>query len=280
MAIEDKSPWNACRLGLLTGTIANAVGFYWLIGTIHRFGGFPYPVSLIFQMLLSMYSGLSFAIFAYITTKLGLFRKPGLLSALLIAAVWTSIEFLFPFLFPYGITNSQADYIPLIQIYDLFGMYSLSFLVVLVNVTLMRFLKRFREKSANPSLEILTSLVLVVLTIAYGFWKIDVMSKRIAEAPKIKVGIVQANFDFFEKNEGNEDVVSRRHAVMSESLGSPDLIIWPETAIQAWVSTSSRFLANDGKVVVPDIKGTYFLVGGLSYKTNKIGPYRISDEDV
>lgn len=280
MAIEDKSPWSAFRLGLLTGTIANAVGFYWLIGTIHRFGGFPYPVSLIFQILLSMYSGLSFAIFAYVTTKLGLFRKPGLLSALLIAAVWTSIEFLFPFLFPYGITNSQADYIPLMQIYELFGMYSLSFLIALVNVTIMRFLKGFRKKSPMPSLEILTSLVLVVLTIAYGFWKMDVVSKRITEAPKIKVGIVQANFDFFEKNEGNEDVVSRRHGVMSESLGSSDLIIWPETAIQAWVSTSSRLLVNDGKVVVPDIKGTYFLVGGLSYKTNKIGPHRISDEDV
>jgi apolipoprotein N-acyltransferase len=280
MAIEHKSPWSAFRLGLLTGTIANAVGFYWLVGTIHRFGGFPYPVSLIFQILLSMYSGLSFAIFAYVTGKLGLFRRPGLVSALLIAAVWTSVEFLFPLLFPYGVTNSQADYIPLMQVYDLLGMYSLSFLIVLVNVALMRFLNRLRAKTPNPGLELVTSLVLVVLTLTYGFWRMDAVSKSMTEAPKIKVGIVQANFDFFEKNEGNEDAVSRRHAVMSESFGSPDLIIWPETAIQAWVSTSSTFLVNDGKVVLPDIKGTYFLVGGLSYKTDKDERYPISEQDV
>jgi apolipoprotein N-acyltransferase len=280
MAIEKKSPWNAFRLGTLTGTIVNAVGFYWLIGTINRFGGFPYPISFMFHILLSLYSGLLFAIFAYITTKLGLFRRPGLLSALLIAAVWTSIEFLFPFLFPYGITNSQANYIPLIQIFDLLGMYSLSFLIIFVNVTLMRVIKKLSGQSPKPTLEILTSLLLVALTITYGFWKINVENKRIAEAPKIKVGIVQANFDFFEKNESNEDVVSKRHRSMSESLGSPDLIVWPETAIQAWIPMPSRFLVNDGKIVLPQIKGTYFLVGGLSYKINKNGPYGISDEDI
>src|SRR3972149_7678156 len=147
LAIENKSPWNALRLGVLTGTIANAIGTYWLIGTLSRFGGFPHIVSVIFHLAISIYSGFLFAIFAYITAKLGLFRKQGVISALLIASVWTSLEFLFPFLFPYGITNSQADYLPLITIFDLFGMYSLSFLFVFVTVTLMRVLKRQLEHS-------------------------------------------------------------------------------------------------------------------------------------
>src|SRR3989304_2170210 len=130
-----------------------------------------------------------FAIFAYITTKLGLFRKPGLISALLIASIWTSLEFLFPFLFPYGITNSQADYLPLIQIFDLFGMYSLSFLIVFVNVTLMRVLKKQLEHSPTPTLEILTCLTLLILIISYGFWKIDFETKKIEEAEKRKNNI-------------------------------------------------------------------------------------------
>src|SRR5919108_6550743 len=73
IAIENKSSWNAFRLGILTGTIANALGSYWLIGTLSRFGGFPYPISFIFHLALSMYSGLPFAIFACITTGLNLF---------------------------------------------------------------------------------------------------------------------------------------------------------------------------------------------------------------
>jgi apolipoprotein N-acyltransferase len=281
MAIENKSPWNAFRLGILTGTIANAIGTYWIIGTLSRFGGFPYLISFLFHLVFSLYSGLYISIFAYITTKLGLFRKGGLLSALLIASVWTSIEFLFPFLFPYGIANSQGNYLPLIQMFDLFGIYSLSFLIVFVNVTLMRVLKRLLRQSKAPILEVLTSLGLIVLVFAYGFWRIEVVDKKIAEAPKIKVGIVQANFDFFEKNEDNEDIISETHRSMSESLNSPDLIIWPETAVQAWIPVSGEFLLSDGKIAIPQIKGSYFIVGGLSYKVNKISPDgKVSEEDI
>ncbi|HSE83404.1 MAG TPA: apolipoprotein N-acyltransferase, partial [Thermodesulfobacteriota bacterium] len=55
MALEHKSPGNGFKLGLLTGTVANAVGSYWIIGTIYRFGGFPYPVSFLFHLILSAY---------------------------------------------------------------------------------------------------------------------------------------------------------------------------------------------------------------------------------
>ncbi|HEY7535604.1 MAG TPA: apolipoprotein N-acyltransferase, partial [Thermodesulfobacteriota bacterium] len=268
LAIENKSPWNAFRLGVLTGTIANAIGAYWLIGTLSRFGGFPHIVSFFFQLAISIYSGLVFAIFAYITAKLGLFKKQRLLSAILIASVWTSLEYLFPYLFPYGITNSQADYLPLIQIFDLFGMYSLSFLIIFVNVTLMRMLKTLSEHTPTPTLEILTSVTLLILVIAYGYWKIEVETKKITEAPKIKIGIVQANFDMSEKKQKNEKTMSDRYRVMSHVFNSPDLIIWPETAIQTWISVLQDSLVKEGELVIPETEKSYFLVGGLSYRIN------------
>ncbi|MER3445886.1 MAG: apolipoprotein N-acyltransferase [Candidatus Dadabacteria bacterium] len=280
MAIENKSPWDAFRLGVLTGTIANAIGAYWLIGTLSRFGGFPLPVSLIFHLAISIYSGLPFAIFAYITTRLGLFRKQGLFSALLIAAVWTSVEFLFPFLFPYGIASSEIKYLPLIQIFDLLGRYSLSLLIVLVNVALMRLTGRLLNHRPTPVLEILTSFILLILVIGYGFWRISVETKRIEEARKIIIGIVQANFDILEKKQINEKTMSQRYKVMSYALNSPDLIIWPETAVQAWVSASARFLSDKGDLVIPQTEGSYFLVGGLSYKINQINPDGLTDEDI
>lgn len=280
MVLENKSPGNGFKLGLLTGTIANAVGSYWLIGTIYRFGGFPYSISFLFHLILSAYSGLFFAIFAYVTTKLNLFRKPGLLSAFLIAAVWTSLEFLFPYLFPYGITNSQVNYLPLMQIYELFGMYSLGFLIVLVNVTMMRLVKRFLGQYQIPTPEIATSFILLALVIGYGFWKIDVVDKQIDGARKIRVGIVQANFDFDEKNENNEETVTRKHKLMSEGFNSPDLIIWPETAVQAWFPVYSDYLSKDGEVAIPQTQDSYFLVGGLSYKINGNPSDGISDEEI
>src|SRR6187200_1623751 len=31
--------------GWVTGTVAHAIGFHWLVYTINVFGGFPYPIS-------------------------------------------------------------------------------------------------------------------------------------------------------------------------------------------------------------------------------------------
>jgi apolipoprotein N-acyltransferase len=280
LTIENKSPWDAFRLGVLTGMIANAIGAYWIIGTLSRFGGFPLVVSLIFHLAISIYSGLPFAIFAYITVRLHLFKKQGLISSLLIAAIWTSVEFLFPFLFPYGITDSQVNYLPLIQVFDLLGRYSLSFVIVLVNVSLMRLIERLLNHRPAPSLEILTSLTLLILIIGYGFREINVESKKIEEARKITVGIVQADFDILEKKQNNEKAMSQRYKIMSYALNSPDLIIWPETAVQVWISASAHFLFNDGELVIPQTEGSHFLVGGLSYKINEISPDGVPDEKI
>jgi apolipoprotein N-acyltransferase len=264
-AIEKKSPRDAFKLGLLAGLISNFAGTYWLIGTLSRFGGFPIIISVLFILVLSAFSGLSFAIFSYIVTKLEFLKKPGVFAALLVASVWISVEYFFPFLFPYGIANSQADYIPVIQIFDLFGVWTLSFIIVVVNLTLMRVLKRALGESALPSGEIALALVLIASTLIYGYRSIDKVDREIAQAPKLKIGMVQANFDFLEKSESQEEVVTERHKEMSEALKSDDLIIWPETAIQAWFPTYAEYLQVNDKTAIPPMDGKYFIVGGMSY---------------
>lgn len=279
IAINDKSPTGALALGTLAGTVTNSLGSYWLIGTLSRFGGFPFPLSLVFLLILSAFTGLSFGIFSYLTTKLQLLKKRGVSSALAIASIWTSVEFLFPFLFPYTIANPQANFPPIIQVSDLFGIYAVGFLIVLVNVTLMRIYLFIKEQKPAPYSEIAISVILLTLTVSYGFWRVKTENRSMSEAPKLSVGLVQANFDFFEKVEDNEDIISERHKSMSEALNPPDLIIWPETAIQAWIPTSADELVERGSIAVPDIPGTYFLVGGLSFeaKSNPSDEIKLND---
>jgi apolipoprotein N-acyltransferase len=264
IAIKDKSPTGALALGTLAGAVTNSLGSYWLIGTLSRFGGFPFPVGLLFLLILSAFTGLSFGIFSYLTAKLQLLKKRGIFSALAIASIWTSVEFLFPFLFPYTIANPQANFPPIIQVSDLFGIYAVGFLIVLVNVTLMRAYVSIKEQNQMPYSEIIISVILLTLTMSYGFWRVKTENKVMSEAPKLSVGLVQANFDFFEKVENNQEIISKRHKSMSEALNPPDLIIWPETAVQAWVPTSADQLIERGSIAVPEIPGTYFIVGGLS----------------
>ena len=266
ISIEDKKPSQAIILGTLTGTIVNTLGSYWLAGTLSRFGGFPLVVSLIFLILLSIYTGFSFGIFTYLAAKLDLFNKKGLVSAITISSLWTSIEFLYPYLFPYTISNPQAQYLPVIQISELFGIYSVSFLIVLINVSLFRTIKWSRKKSQLPSVEIITSVLLIIFTILYGLLEIRREDSLISKAHQIKIGMVQSNFDFFEKIEDNSRIISERHKYMSTKLNSPDIIVWPETAIQSWYSIYSDRLIDSGNIEIPNINGAYFIAGGLSYE--------------
>lgn len=281
LILEGKSPRAAFILGLLTGSSVNAVGTYWIIGTLTRFGGFPYVVSVLFHLLFSIYSGLYISLFAYLSSRFGLLGKEGLVSAILIAALWTSVEFFFPFLFPYGIANSQASFIPLIQVSDLFGIHSLSFLIVLVNITLARLVGALRIRRKKPLGEIFFSIGLLFLVIVYGIIKMDRIEQKILTSPKVRIGIVQANFDFFEKNEDNEETISKTHSDMSRKFNSADLIVWPETAVQAWIPDSENALVVNGRSLIPDIPGSYFLVGGLSFKIKELGADgTLTDEQV
>ncbi|MGQ0793416.1 MAG: apolipoprotein N-acyltransferase [Deltaproteobacteria bacterium] len=261
-AIWDKSPKDAFRLGILVGALANAVGMYWIIGTITRFGGFPEAVSFLFHLILSAYTGAYIGIFAYISARLNIFQRRGALCVLLAASIWTSLEFLFPFLFPYGISNTQANYLPAMQIADLFGVYSISFIIVAVNFAVFKCIRLGRSASYP---EAAAAAALLALTLGYGFWRIEAVDRWAETSEKIKVGVVQANFDFFEKTPENEEFVSSTHKIMSESIDAPDLVIWPETAIQAWIPLTEKTLASKGAAAVPPIGGAYFIVGGLSY---------------
>lgn len=279
-AIVNKTPRDAFKLGLLAGTVSNFIGTYWLIGTLSRFGGFPVIISVVFIIALSAFSGLSFGIFSYLTTRLGFINRPGVVPAILTAAVWVSIEYFFPFLFPYGIGNSQADYLPVIQIFDLFGVYGLSFIIVLVNLTLMRWLANIRERAPYPVSEFILSSVLVAAALLYGYLKIGEVDRQIAEAQKLKIGMVQANFDFLEKSESQEEIVTERQKEMSLELTSADLIIWPETAIQAWFPTSSAYLLVRDSMGVPHMEGKYFIVGGMSFTPKEEDIEEITSENV
>jgi len=266
IAISGKSPRHAFLLGLLMGGVANFIGHYWLIGTLTRFGGFYLPASIIIHLFLSVFFGLMFGIGSWLTVVSGLTRRSGIVQGLAFASIWTGLEFLYPFLFPYGLTNFLSEYVVLVQVYDLLGMYLLSFVLYFVNFAIYTAVKALYERRSFPAGTVISSLALVVFVALYGVWRIGAVDRLSALAPKIKIGIVQADFDTSEKKQPNEKAMVSRFRAMSEKLDAPDLVIWPETAVQSWVSSTSNFFGDDDGAFVPAMKGAYFLSGGLSYE--------------
>ncbi len=275
-ALRGKRPRQAFLLGLAAGTAANFAGQYWLIGTLTRFGGFPLAASALFHLVLSLYEGLMFAVASYLTVRLRLTTPITPVRSVVFASLWTSLEFLFPYLFPYGVANLLVDYTSLIQVLDLFGLYALGFVVYLVNYALYGLLP-VRGSPRTIALGTIALAAAAVLSVAaYGVLRLGQVERLIGSAPSITVGVVQGNFDYMMKTQVNEREMTAVYDEMSRALAPhrPRLVIWPETAVQAWISTDATFFGRDEAPFVPSMDDTYFLVGGLAYEVPPEGDLR------
>ena len=196
-ALHDKSPRKGFFPGWLCGTLIHLVCFTWVIGTVQRYSNLNITLSVTAWILFSAYSGLAFgamtSLYCFLSRTLPL---PGMLTFPL---CYTAMEFLFPFIFPWHVGAGLYGVLPFIQISDLFGIYGCTALVAAVNVPVWELLCFFLKRRTFPALSLALALILLVLTLAYGFHKIQAVDRYRAQAERYPVGVVQANILIEEK---------------------------------------------------------------------------------
>lgn len=245
----------AAVAGVLAGMAGLVPAFWWLVYTIHVFGGFPTPIALFFYLCLSLYSAGLFVLFALGVHRLG-FGGLGLHVPLL----WTTLEFLYPHLFPWRVGHTQFHQPVLIQIGDLTGPYGLSFVIVWMSTGVTLLLQSTRRWTALAA-----ALAATLAVVAYGLVRMPMVQAAIDAAPVVRVGLVQANVTIVEKeNVALFDVNVDKYRRLSAPLQSRvDLLIWPESVAQWWVATTTTQLAAKDHPY-PDLQ-TNLIYGGLAY---------------
>jgi apolipoprotein N-acyltransferase len=245
----------ALWIGFAAGLGANVPAFYWLVYTIHVFGGFPYPVALFFYACLSAFSALQFVLFALGFRMLG-FGPLGVAAPVL----WVGLEFLFPNLFAWRMGNSQMQVPVLLQIGDLTGPYGLSFVIVWVSAGVaLAFLRPRRWRS------LIAATAAAALVTGYGALRMPVVQRAIDAAPAVSVGLVQGNVGIYEKGDvALFDINVERYRELSAELQSTvDVLIWPESVAQWWVSVRDGRLAPKHNPFVG--VESFLIYGGLAY---------------
>ncbi|MBI4211320.1 MAG: apolipoprotein N-acyltransferase, partial [Deltaproteobacteria bacterium] len=134
--------------------------------------------------------------------------------------------------------NSQFGWAHITQIADITGVLGISFLLVLGNVAIFSLMKRRGWKPAA------CAIVLVATALVYGHFRMGSIEQQMAEAKKLKVGMVQANIGMYEKHRdprGAHDAY-RRYSRELEEKGV-ELLVWPETAVtDPWLSEGDAFV--------------------------------------
>ncbi|HNN92834.1 MAG TPA: apolipoprotein N-acyltransferase [Pseudomonadota bacterium] len=226
--------------GFVTGLFANGGGFYWIVGLLMRFGHLPFIAALPLFLLLIGYQAITFGIFAAVLCRLR--RHVDVPVTWLAPLIWVACELCVPYVFPWYLSITQAWVPPVIQIADITGPLGVSFVLVLSNAALWqlgliftsgRILPR-RGLLIGPSLRPpILAAVTILLVLGYGMMRIHQVEKARAAAPKIRVGVVQANIGIHEKFvPGLRERQHALHLSLSQTLSSrgADLILWPESS--------------------------------------------------
>ena len=232
IAIEDRSPAEAFKIGWFCGLVAYGGLLYWVMIVMGQYGKLPAYATIPLWLLLSAWLAFFPALAVWATTS----GKQNVIKAVvLLPLAWVASDYLRSFLltgFPWTMLgHSQYRLLPLIQVADLTGVYGITALIVLANTVLYRIIRAF--SGANVPYPAKSALVLVLAligTLGYGLYRLNTP----LQTKSLRVALIQGNINQAVKwspsfRDTTLDIYSSlsRQAIQSQK---PDLIVWPESA--------------------------------------------------
>ncbi|TAJ08758.1 MAG: apolipoprotein N-acyltransferase [Nitrospirae bacterium] len=236
---QPAPPRRSFWLGWLAGTLAFAGIMFWVITAMHQYGKVPLAISVLLMLLLATYLGLFLAVYAlgWVWFK----RRLPALAFLAAPCLWVTLEWLRTYLFsglPWALLGySQYQWLPVIQIADITSVYGLSFLVILVNVSIAELIlwglaKRQAQSDPLPWPALAATVAAMAVTLAYGHWRLASPAPATQDRRSIAVGLVQANIDQAQKWDAayRQATIDRYARLTVQAASGVDLVIWPEAA--------------------------------------------------
>lgn len=218
----------------LSMLIFHALTLYWIGGWTSKTDPFMMIGSVALILVHPFFYWLPFVFFFLIKRHLG--NKSALFT---FPFLWNSLEYLrsvdetaFPWL---TLGNTQSYYLPIIQVTSIIGVYGLSFVIVVFNVLIYVAYKNFRYESFRFTLNKL-AIITIVLVSFFIYGKV-ILNDTIYDGKKIRVGVVQPDFDPWEKWEDEVNPQIDVYLQLSDSAvqKGAELIVWPESALPVYL---------------------------------------------
>tara|TARA_B110000263_G_scaffold116356_1_gene101434 strand:+ start:16866 stop:18350 length:1485 start_codon:yes stop_codon:yes gene_type:complete len=215
---------DAFKFSFIWGFIYHLMTIYWLaqnIGTV--------PVIAFFSMLLGVFY-LSFNTVLIILIWYYLKKYYQKYNLFLIPIIWVSIEYIKSYgllAFPWiSLANTQLDYLYLIQIAEITGIYGVSFWIISLNVILYSLL-------INKSIKKIYLLVVTFLAPwIFGYFVYNGINQN--KLDDLNISLIQPNIklsDSRDYSKGNELLNKLIDKTKSAIDSTTDLVIWPEAAL-------------------------------------------------
>jgi apolipoprotein N-acyltransferase len=256
----------AFAIGLVAGVTYFFCAIYWVSHAMTAFGGLSLGFSIFALSILVLYMAVHWAAALAISHRLR--ARLGWPLWAQLPPVWAALELLRNYSFsgfPWAnLGYTQVRTLPIAQLASVTGVYGIAALVVLVNAAIAEAIAGRREGRAIPVRPLTTAAALLLATAGYGALHLRATRARVAEAPHLKVGVVQPNIDQSVKNEARDHhdyILSRLVPLTVEAdRAGVDLVAWPEAAYPLYVPPDIRSFDRPGSGV-PRLGRAHLLLG-------------------
>lgn len=235
----------ALLYGWISGLSVNALGFYWITELLTRHADLPWVLGVLALLLLSAYQALVFLLFAAAVRGVRQWsaaRRGRPLPMVVIAPLaMVTFELLVPFIFPWYLAVSQAWVAPVIQIAELTGPLGVTFVLMAVNGALADLL--LAEKGPRDARwSVVAAAALVAVVLGFGLWRMRAMDEIRAQAPALRVGLVQSNIPLDPEHQRPPDELLADLQEVSAELerAGAGLLVWPESSYPYGLARSMR----------------------------------------
>ena len=293
IALQSTSNWKSAFLhGYLTGAIFFLGLVYWI--------ALLYPFANIFLttfacLLLAAYLALYFGIFSALLH--GLPWKSGLPFIFIMPTIWIGLEWVRSWFLtglPWGSMGyTQWNNLPAIQIASITGVHGVSFIVVLLNATIVDIIRSHLTSKDQPNDQTTSAetsqkksflrltfhasrfipIVIIIACLAYGA---HTLSKPVDATSDFKIALVPGNVPQIEKwDPAYLPQIFERYMnlVKAADAEEPDLIVLPETALHGriFIFEGNVYLAKLKQILneqrIHLLTGTHTTLEGKMYNT-------------
>lgn len=249
---------NGFVAGFVCSFLINAMALHWVVGLLEVFAGFPTVAAVPTAGLLFGAQALAMAFACAFASALALRGLPVWAVLPLLLTVCADLT---PTLFPWRLLHSHTAVPTWLQLAELGGQPILDLCLTYSAIGLGHALV-YRDGRAA-----IVGALALALPLVYGAYRIEAVRTERANAPLVRVGVVQPNVGIREKSDRRrapEHLASLQDLSRDLEAAGADLVVWPETA-HPYPLPRERILDAPGRsrILARGVRGP-LLVGALT----------------
>lgn len=222
LAVIGSSPLRGALMICASAWLYWALSVWWLVPAVIEFTSVHWSLALLLFAALCLLCALPCVLFGYLFAQRDFSRQGlGILRASL---SYTAVLSWLPSPIPGNPVHSLYQYPLMIQLLDLGGLPLLLFINMFFQLALLKAILVYRRSHHPPYSALITACTVFILTLAYGYVRLEQQATAAANGTAIKVGIIQPNLV---RNSDKNTLYNMSETLLSNH-SDLQLLVWPE----------------------------------------------------